>query len=140
MSNLYFVISDEKYFLFEDGKFYPAFEKSAYAVEEEVAQHYKSLGCTLEYLQPSKWPHLYGIKEPLDGPEQEQKYERKRRTYVRCTVFTLAAALDRLYDNENVRNLILSMEDNDFVVSFEYLRDYERAQESQQSCCSDKES
>ena len=51
---------------------------------------------------------------------------KKRRTYVRCSGFALADVLDRLYDDDQVFNLWVSKEDCEFLISFEYIRDYEK--------------
>jgi hypothetical protein len=59
----------------------------------------------------------------------------RRRTCIRVTGFTLAAALDRLYEDENTYNVMLSMEDGDFLISFEYRRDYERLARGTAQCC-----
>ena len=124
MIKKYFVIKDGREFLWKDGQFYPAFVKSAYAVDEEVGLNYQQNGCEIEYAEPDKWPGLY------DWPE----VKKPRRTYIRVSTFTLAAALDQLYDSENTYNIMLSMEDGDFLISFEYHRDYERQQHSVSDC------
>lgn len=127
MNKLYFVTNDKNEFLWEDGKFYPAFVKAAHAIDEEVAEHYKNLGCEIEFAEPDKWPKFY------DEVREEKK--PRRRTYVRVSAFTLAAALDRLYEDENTYKVMLSMEDGEFLISFEYRRDYERrARDIPQSC------
>ena len=128
----FFVINDGTSFLWEDGNFYPPFVKPPYAVDEDIALEMVSDDpehITIEFADPQKWPSLYGIS--VDKP-------KVRRTYVRCSSFALANALDRLYDDDNVYNLMLSMEDNEFLISFEYKREYERrtrsASELPQSC------
>jgi len=129
MNKKYFVIKDGKDFLWEDGNFYPAFINNAYAVDEDSALEYKEQGYEIEYAEPNKWPELYGLKE-----KEIQDAKKPRRTYIRVSVFTLAAALDRLYDDEHTYNVMLSMEDGDFLISFEYRRDYERPQRSTATC------
>lgn len=121
----YFVINNKQEFLWEDGLYYPAFEKTANAVDEDVAKHYEELGCKIEYAEPEKWPQFY---------DEVMEAKKPRRTYIRVTGFTLAAALDRLYEDENTYNVMLSMEDGDFLISFEYHRDYERPQRSTATC------
>ena len=124
----YFVIKDNK-FLWEDGEFYPAFVKPANAVDEEVAKQYEELGCEIEYAEPNKWPNFY--------PENDEK--KPRRTYVRCAAFALAEVLDRLQDTPYVHNIWVSLEDSDFLVSFEFRRDYERLKLSVEDCATSGE-
>lgn len=118
----YYVVNDKQEFLWEDGKFYPPFVKSAYVVDEDVAAQYIEHGCTTIFADVDTWPQFY------DEVREEKK--QRRRTYVRVSAFTLAAALDRLYEDENTYNIMLSMEDGDFLISFEYRRDYERLRSS----------
>jgi len=116
----FFVINDGTSFLWEDGNFYPPFIKPPYAVDEDIAVEYVRDApnhITIELADPQKFPSLYGIR--VAKP-------KVRRTYVRCSSFALANALDRLYDDDDVYNLMLSMEDSEFLISFEYKRDYER--------------
>ena len=136
MIKLYFVTRNGKDFLWQDGKFYPAFMMSPFAVNEETALKYKSEGFDIEYVKPEDWPSLY-LHEAV---KEDKAVKEPRRTYIRCAVFALAAVLDRLYDSEHVRNVWISLEDGDFLVSFEYRRDYERpAKGIPQSCDSPKE-
>lgn len=138
----YFVIKNKKEFLWKDDKFYPAFVKEAFAVDEEKALVYKELGYDIEYASPDVWQSLYDEKldtkddseGPMMAPPENFIRKNKRRTYVRCSTFTLACALDRLYDDENVRNVWVSMEDGDFLISFDYIRDYERFSGSSGDC------
>lgn len=118
----YYVVNDKQEFLWEDGKFYPPFVKSSHVVDEEVAKHYIEQGCTTIFADVDTWPQFY------DEVREEKK--QRRRTYVRVSAFTLAAALDRLYEDENTYNVMLSMEDGEFLISFEYHRDYERLRSS----------
>lgn len=110
----YFVRKNNEY-LWEDGKFYQGFTKSPYAVDEEVAKHYEKLGCEIEYAEPTNFPLIYGNEE-----------KKPRRTYVRCSGFALAEVLDRLCDSESTYNVWVSLEDSDFLVSFEFHRKHER--------------
>ena len=67
---------------------------------------------------------------------------KERRTFIKVTRFTLANALDALYADINVRNVWLSMEDGDFLVSFNYFQDYElksRLMSSDSECCTAEE-
>ena len=122
----YFVVNSKQEFLWEDGNFYPPFVKSAHVVDEDVAKHYVEQGCTMIFADAASWPQFYDDVRDVKKP---------RRTYIRVTGFTLAAALDQLYDDENTYNVGVSMEDSEFLISFEYRRDYERPARGTAQCC-----
>ena len=135
MDNLYFVINPNGHFLAKDGNFYSPFVKMAFGVKEPIAEKYVDLGYCKEHVDPDKFPALYKITfeaafDDTTKAQSEPPALEKRRTYVRCSTFALAAVLDQLYDTRHVYNVWISLEDGDFLVSFEYLRDWERHKDS----------
>ena len=59
MENKYFIINDKQQFLWDDGNFYNAFVKTAFAVDEKTALRYEQDGCIKELVNPNEWPALY---------------------------------------------------------------------------------
>ena len=125
MNKLYFVINLNGHFLASDGNFYPPFVKMPFGVNEATANKYAGMDCTIEPADEKQFSALYDDAMKSAAVNESVTVPR-RRTYVRCSTFALAAALDRLCDSSNTRNVMLSMEDGDFLISFEYLREYER--------------
>jgi len=125
MNKLYFVIDPNGHFLAGDGNFYPPFVKMPFGVNEATANKYAGMDCTIEPADEKQFSALYDDAMKSAAVNESVTVPR-RRTYVRCSTFALAAALDRLCDSSNTRNVMLSMEDGDFLISFEYLREYER--------------
>lgn len=117
MKKMYFVTNDKQQFMWEDGAFYNAFVKPAYAFDEETAKFYNTqYGYNIELADPEVWPQFY--------QKQEQPTRKEKRiTRVRCTSFALASVLDALWDDHAVTELNVSKEDNEFLISFVYLRE-----------------
>ena len=126
----YFVINDKQQFLWEDGNFYNAFVKLPFAVDESDVEHFREKGFIIEEVSPRAFPQLF----PIPTDERQERITR-----VRCTGFALATVLDRLCSDPNIQSLWVSLEDSDFLISFIYVREYERRTRNPQDTCLPKQ-